>query len=62
MIPRPCETVIKTDWTAERDAELMALIADGLSFSAVGKAMRLTKGGCMGRFNRLRSAMGWQVQ
>lgn len=51
----------KSVWSADRDAMLMEGIATGLSIERVGKAMGISKGAAIGRFNRLRLAMGSQA-
>lgn len=51
----------KSVWSTGRDAMLMEGISTGLSIERVGKAMGISKGAAIGRFNRLRLAMGSQA-
>lgn len=45
-------------WTATRDAELMDLVSEDLPFEMIAQRMGLTRGQVIGRFNRLRQALG----
>ena len=49
------------NWSPAQDALLMELMADDRSFGQIARVMRLSRNAVMGRFNRLRVAMGWQA-
>lgn len=44
----------RTEWTAERDAELRRLFDKDLSFSAIGQRMGISKNAVIGRARRLK--------
>jgi hypothetical protein len=48
-------------WSPARDALLMELVSQELTFRRIAHRMRMTPNQVMGRFNRLRRAMGLQA-
>lgn len=57
-------TLPKTDralWPAAKDAAMMDLIADGVSLAECSRRMNLSRNAVIGRFYKIRQAMGWQA-
>lgn len=48
-------------WSPAQDALLMELVSLDMTFAQVAVRMRLTRNQVMGRFDRLRQAMGGQA-
>lgn len=51
----------RLEWTDALDARLMDLMADGYSFTQIGRMMGIAPSSVGGRFKRLRMAMGEQA-
>lgn len=55
----------KTDrlrpWPSDLDDTLMSLVAEGWSFERIARVLSLSRNAVIGRFHRLRQAMGWQA-
>lgn len=50
-------------WNAARDAQLVKLKAEGLSFSEVSERMGISRGSAIGRFQRLQgNVYPWRVK
>ena len=45
-------------WTAQDDDTLCDMISDGCTFADVAWHLRRTRGACIGRFHRIKKAMG----
>lgn len=48
-------------WTPMEEDVLCELIADGHGFPDAAQALGRTRESCIGKFDRIRAAMGWQA-
>lgn len=58
----PDEAPPRSEWMPERDAVLFDAIADGKTFEVAGGLLGVSKAAAVGRFDRVRCAMGWQAR
>lgn len=49
-------------WTEHRDACLMEFAAIGYPFEKIAGLLNISRNAAVGRFHRLRQAMGWQAE
>lgn len=59
MTPRKCNRLY---WTPAHDARLMDLISQGCTLEQCAKRIGTSRNSAIGRFHKLRLAMGWQAQ